>query len=302
MGGQPEPDLSGYPEIKLSKPWAELEIEEMCDAMRLYGQIFAREIVDTGVTVNVWDIGNEVEWGIAGVAIPPFSPGIGGPGWSYRPPDKVDPEIGKMNLGRFFMMSASERVAWGSHHLWNYVGQILAAVAEGIKQVEPRARFATHASAIASLMPEVFVGFYRTLDAQGFKVEDVGVSYYPTNTKAIADRFEKFKATATLARQQLDKPVYVAEFGYAAGPVSYGGQNWANPVDGYPISLQGQGDFLRDLTEWGAANGTLSGIRPWAPDYVGAEWQGMALFDAPLNGVAVARPGLSSIREGLIRA
>ena len=53
---------------------------------------------------------------------------------------------------------------------------------------------------------------------------------------------------------------------------------------------------------WGARDGLLSGIRPWAPDYVGEGWQGMALFDAPVDGVALARPGLAAVTEGLTQS
>jgi arabinogalactan endo-1,4-beta-galactosidase len=302
MAGQPEPDLSGYPGIALSRPWHELGIEEMCDALRVYGKIVAREILDTGVKVNVWDIGNEVEFGIAGVAIPPLDAGIGGPGWKYKAPDAVDPEIGKMTLGRFFMMPSREQVAWGQAHLWNYTGRILAAVAEGIREVDRHARFATHASAIAALMPEVFVGFYQSLDAMGFRTWQLGVSYYPTNTKIIPDRLNRFKRTAALAMERLQRPLYIAEFGYAAGPVIYGGSSWANPVDDYPCTPDGQASFLRDLVEWGARERLLAGIRPWAPDYVGSGWQGMAMFEAPQAKLAVARPALGAIQEGLARA
>jgi hypothetical protein len=105
-----------------------------------------------------------------------------------------------------------------------------------------------------------------------------------------------------LTRQQLRRPVYIAEFGYAAGPVTYGGDDWANPVEGYPCTPAGQASFLRDLVSWGARDGLLSGIRPWAPDYVGEGWQGMALFDAPVDGVALARPGLAAVTEGLMQS
>ena len=302
MGGQPEPDFSGFPQITLRKPWIELGIDEMCDAMRIYGELAAKEILNTGVTVNVWDLGNEVEFGIAGVAIPPMTKTIGGPGWTYRAPDAVDPEIGKMTIGKFFMMKPADQAAWGKAHLWGHVGKILAAVADGIRKADPKARFATHTSAIATMIPQVFVGFYETLDANGFRSEELGASYYPTNTKLIPKRLDLFKETARLAKDRLGRPIYIAEFGYAAGPVIYGGDDWANPVEGYPITPDGQARFLRDLVEWGVREGTVCGVRPWAPDYVGGSWQGMALFEAPVNGVAVARPGLSSIREGLALA
>jgi hypothetical protein len=42
----------------------------------------------------------------------------------------------------------------------------------------------------------------------------------------------------------------------------------------------------------------ISGIRPWAPDFVGSTWQGMALFEAPKDGVSMARPALFAIQQG----
>ena len=299
VGGQPEPDFTGYPEIKLSKPWHQLEIGAMCDAMRAYGRIVAREIHATGARVNVWDIGNEVEFGIAGVAIQPMNKAIGGPDWAYRAPDAVDPEIGKMSFGKFFLMKSADQVDWAQTHLWSYVGNILAAVAEGIREVDRRARFATHTSAIAAVMPAVFVGFNEAVDAAGFHADSCGTSYYPTNTRLIPNRLERFKEAARLTMQRLRRPVYIAEFGYAAGPVVYGGNDWANPVEGYPCTPDGQADFLRDLVAWGVGEKLLSGVRPWAPDYVGGSWQGMALFDAPLGDVAFAREGLAAIQQGL---
>ena len=303
--GQPEPDFLDYPRIHLSKPWHELTIEQMCDAMRLYGEFAARQITDTGVTVNVWDIGNEVDLGIAGVAMPPLFPAIGGSGWKYRAPDAVDPEIGRMSVSKFFGLSPGDRVAWGQQHLWGHVGSILSAVAEGIRQVVPKARFATHVGGLATLRPEVFAGFYAAVQAKGFKVDMLGGSYYPTAhpyfLKESDDRLALYKDTAQLAMRRFGKPIYIAEFGYAAGPMSFGGSSWANEVKGYPISPAGQAAFLRDLVKWGVKTGTLAGIRPWAPDFVGSGWQPMALFDAPVHEVAAARSGLSSIREGLKR-
>lgn len=301
--GQPEPDFADYPQIRLRKPWHELGIEEMCDALRLYGELAARQIVDTGVTVSVWDIGNEVDLGIAGIAMPPMVPGIGGPGWKYQAPDAVDPEIGRMSVKKFFGLSPSDQVAWGQQHLWGHVGSMLGAVADGIRKVVPKARFATHVGGLATLRPEVFAGFYAAVQAKGFKVDMLGGSYYPTAypyfLKESDDRLALYKNTAQLAMKRFGKPIYVAEFGYAAGPMSFGGSSWANEVQGYPISPAGQAAFLRDLVKWGVETGTLAGIRPWAPDFVGSGWQPMALFDAPVHGVAEARPGLSSIQEGL---
>lgn len=305
--GQPEPDFADYPQIKLKRPWRQLGIEEICDAVRTYGELAARQILDTGVTVSIWDIGNEVDLGIAGIALAPFAPGLGRPGWTYQPPDGVDPEIGKMTVANFFKMSTADQVAWGQQHLWGRVGSVLAAMADGIRKVDPKARVMTHLGGLAAQSPELLVGIYEAIEAKGFRTEALGTSFYPTAFQYFpinpgVDRLVLYKRTAELAKKRFGKPLYIAEFGYAAGPMNYGSQSWSNPVAGYPISPEGQAKFLSDLVAWGVGNGTLAGVRYWAPDFVASGWQGMALFDAPVNGVSVARPGLAAIQEGLKRA
>jgi len=74
-----------------------------------------------------------------------------------------------MTLGRFFAMAPPEQVAWGKAHLWPYVGRIMAAVADGIREVDPKAVFATHVSAIASLMPEGLPRMIITLRSALYK-------------------------------------------------------------------------------------------------------------------------------------
>jgi arabinogalactan endo-1,4-beta-galactosidase len=206
-------------------------------------------------------------------------------------------------------MPAAEQADWGRRHLFGHVGSILAAMAQGIRKADPKARVMTHLGGLAVQRPEVLVTFFEAVEAKGFRSEALGTSFYPTafpyflsKAELLTDRFTVYKQTAQLAKKRLGKPLYIAEWGYPAGPMSFGGAHWDLPVPGYPISAKGQSAFLRDLVEWGVRTGTLAGIRPWAPDFVGGGWQPMALFGAPEGGVSSARDSLSSIQEGLRRA
>jgi arabinogalactan endo-1,4-beta-galactosidase len=297
---QPPPDFRDYPEIKVPGLWTSLTLEQMLPILRAYGAAAARQILSTGVKVRIWDVGNEVEFGTAGVSVAPM-PGAcddtaGGSGW-YRAPDKVDPAIGKMSAIELMRMSEAQRIAWLQAHLWPHEARMLAAVAEGIRSVDTQARFSTHVSGITAVLPGQAVAFYKAMRDGGFDADELGVSYYPTSSANPSDRLQAFKEMAATVRRDLNRPVFIAEFGYPAGKIDRGPFMWNDAVAGYPLSPQGQAKFVRDLVTWGRTTGNLSGLRPWAPDLPVPGWGPMSFFE--LSGIsASARPVLDALTAG----
>jgi arabinogalactan endo-1,4-beta-galactosidase len=298
---QPSPDFSEYPELKVPGLWTSLTLEQMLPVLRSYGAVVAKVILDTGVKVNVWDLGNEVDFGVAGVSPGPLPDSCDdslGPSW-YRPPNGVDPEIGKQAVLDLLKLPESERVAWLQAHVWPYEAQILAAVAEGIRSVNPAAKFSTHVSGILAVRSSEAVAFFAAMKKGGYVPDQLGFSFYPSSTAEPADRLQAFKNTIAAVSGEFRRPVFIAEFAYPAaekaaseGPFA----SWNHALDHYPLTPQGQADVLRDLASWGVADG-VSGIRPWAPDTPVAAWDSFALFSSD-GKVATARPGLSVIAEG----
>ncbi|MFJ6232226.1 glycosyl hydrolase 53 family protein, partial [Pseudarthrobacter sp. NPDC092184] len=287
---QPGPDFSDYPQISLPGPWSSLSITEMTKAMREYGAQVAKQILGKGAEVNVWDLGNEVEFGVAGVAVRSFTESTAY--WSYSAPDAVDPEIGRMTAYQLFTMP--DRTAWLQQHLWPHMGAIFAAVAAGIKSIDPHARFSTHTSTVALLFPDLLTQFWQSMNDAGFDIDELGVSYYPTSS---GGSLASFQATATALKEKYGKKVFVAECGYPSGTME-APFAWNSPLLGYPQDQDGEYRFYRDLTAWGASTGVLSGVRPWAPDYAIGGWQPMNFF-TPEGNVAAAEPALNAIRDGL---
>lgn len=293
--GQPPPDFSDYPSIHLPGPWHTLTLKQMTEALHHYGVLVARQILATGVTVNFWDLGNEVEFGVAGVEPAPLG---GGP---YQPPNKVDPAIGQMSTIKLIQMSEADRIAWLRAHLWPYVGQLLLATAEGIRSVDRHARFSTHISGIFENTPAVTVAFWEAMAKANYRPAQLGTSFYPTSgaVGGTTNRFTWLKQTATALHQRFGKQMFIAEGGYPSGHMS-GSYPYNTPLPGYPLSPTGQHDFIRQLVKWGAHSGRLAGFRPWAPDLCTPDsgWAPMSFFTASKH-TATAKPALQAIAQGL---
>ena len=297
---QPSPDFHEYPELNVPGPWTSLTLDEMLPLLRSYGTIIARTLLATGVKVRIWDIGNEVDFGSAGVAVRPLEPGCddtaGGPGW-YQPPDRVDPAIGKMSVRDLIRLPEAERIQWLRAHLWPHLARMFAAVAAGVRSVDSRARFSTHVSGITAVLPNQALAFYQALNDGGFLPDELGFSFYPSSSDAPPGRLQAFEKALKTVHDALRRPMFVAEFGYPSGPVREGEfATWNHALDQYPLSEDGQAALIRHLADWGRSVG-LSGIRPWAPEVVAPHWQNFSLFRG--NGkTAVAKPSLGAIEEG----
>lgn len=292
---QPAPDFSDYPSIAVPRAWSSLTLEQMTAALRAYGALAAKQITSTGAAVDIWDLGNEVEFGVAGVAVRPMPGGCdasAGATAAYEAPDAIDRAIGRMSMLTLAQMDPPQRIAWLRAHLWPYEAKLLAAVAEGIRSVDPGARFSTHVSGIASTQPAFAAAFFSAMKDGGFAVDEAGVSYYPTSSSNPSNRLQAFKDMAVAVRAAIGRPVFAAEFGYPAGPMGKVFP-WNDAVPGYPLTPEGQARFIRDLVAWGTHEGVLSGIRPWAPDLPMPGWAPMALFSRD-GSLATARPALDA--------
>ncbi|MDR2984006.1 MAG: glycosyl hydrolase 53 family protein [Nocardiopsaceae bacterium] len=287
---QPAPDFSDYPSIRLPGPWQSLTLSQMESALRQYGALVARQILSTGVRVNFWDLGNEVEWGVAGVAIRSFDR------TGYSPPDTVDPAIGQMTAGQLLGMPVADQVAWLQQHLWPYIGRLLAAAADGVLRVDHRARFSTHLASIGVQDASFHTAFWQAMNQAGYFPDQFGTSLYPTNGDP-GDRKAVFLDIVTTLRQRFGRNLFFAEFSYPSGLMD-AQFPWNNTQAGYPQTPEGQFRYLRDLVASSAATGVIAGIRPWAPDYCinpPGIWEPMSLF----TQAGVAKPGLTAFQQAL---
>jgi hypothetical protein len=299
------PNFEDWPEIHVSKPWESMTVAEMIPIVRDFGTLVARRLLATGVRVSSWNLSGD-EHGIGGMTIPFAGPFVRRS--TYKAPNGVDPAIGAIDPHAFEALPVQERISWYSTHLWPHTGRVLSGLAEGIRAVHPGARFSTHigSSPSPAYLPKLITAFFEANDAAGYRVDDLGICFFPSSSETPEDRFAAFKSSITEACSALGRPMYIAEYAYPVAPVRLGSAetepaDWGYPTSRYPLSARSQADITRELVAWGARSGHISGIRQWAPDMVEGAWAPLSLFD--LNGRrAVARPALNAVAEGLRQA
>jgi len=277
---QDAPDFSSWPELDLPrKPWSQYTLDEMCEALAAYGEAAARRILSSGCRVNVWDLGNETNFGFAGVNI-----GL---------PTSVNPRLERARL-----MSVMARpgfgAAWLEKNVWRFNAEMFAAVASGIRRVDPAAVFSCHISTVTAT-PGYAARYFAALARYGFEPAEAGISFYPSAPGPFPNPMRRFQKIVRRVQDECGIPVFVAEYAYPSRPMDAGAEfaSWSKRAKGYPLSPAGQAAFARDLVQWGAENG-VTGIRPWAPDFLG-EWGPMSLFeDDPASRTATAKPAIGA--------
>ncbi|MGM1020388.1 MAG: glycosyl hydrolase 53 family protein [Bacillota bacterium] len=283
---QQAPNFKDYPEItQPNKPWSEYNLEEMKDVLYQYGKLVAKEVVKSGCEVEFWNIGNEANFGFGGVSV-----GL---------KTAVNPILENKTLQDMYT-SPSFGAQWLKENVWNYNGEMMAALANGIKKVDPDAKFSTH---ITTAMADTnfMTSYFKTLAENGYNVDQVGISFYPTSMSHFTDPVNYTKNMITETYNELKLPIFVAEYAYPSEAITSGPfADWDTPIPGYEISEKDQARFTIDFIKWGRENG-VSGIRPWAPDLsIINHWAPMSLFKMDSDGSTLsAKPILYELKKYL---
>jgi arabinogalactan endo-1,4-beta-galactosidase len=209
----------------------------------------------------------------------------------YAAPDGVNRALGQMSGDQLVRMDETARINWLRTNLWPAEAALLKAVADGIRSVDAQARFSTHVSGVASTQPRVAAAFFTAMKDGGFLVDEAGASYYPTSSPFPTDRVQAFKDTVAAVHAAIDRPTFIAEFGFPNRTMTRPFA-WNDAPQGYALTPEGQAAFLRDLVAWSRQSGLVTGIRPWAPELVVPGWAPMALFTRQGSSVVTASQAL----------
>lgn len=283
------PELYAKPEfysIMHNKKWEELSLEDICTVLEIYGEFVADSILATGCTVNDWNLGNEANFGFAGI-------GIG-------TPNSFDQKLAKAGQMKRYMSSLFG-LGWLKKHVWKYEAQMLASVKRGILNAykhypaldASKVKFSTHIATVTST-PRATASFFTYMAEHGYAVETAGISYYPSAPAMSTNKKKMLTKTVTRINKKCGVPVFIGEFSYPSQEMVGPFAGWNKQLKGYPKDQQGQADIYKDVIAWGKDHG-LIGIRYWAPDYEG-EWYPMSMFEFE-NKVGTAKTILINHKE-----
>jgi arabinogalactan endo-1,4-beta-galactosidase len=255
--------------------WVGLTLDQLAVKVRESAATTAAYYKSLGLNVEVWEIGNETDFGLCGIQL----------GETAKVPPGVD---------------WTTDTGWMHDALWSKMAVLMKAAIEGIRSVYPDAKMLLHIAGFGYSPGNVLTsGFFRSMIDSGVPYDIAGLSYpYLVVPSPVLPQpyFEQAEFQSALtAIGALGKRVQIVEFNYPNSPSAVVQAQNASPR--YPLTPQGQADFVRDLA--GAITGKVESLFYWYPDYYQGFSQGTVpeldscgLYSA--NGVP--HPALATFR------
>ncbi len=230
----------------LPKIWQGLTFDERLAAVQAYSRDVVTHFRKNGLRSHLYEIGNEIDYGIAGVY-----------------PSK----------------GAKKSPAALSRSCWPQAAKLILASQAGVRAADPDAKFLLH---IAHWWdPEFCVAFFEFMRAQGVQLDYAGLSYFPSSNIGGSLEMEQFGAVVTRVAQAAKCPVIVPETAYPS-TADFKGQfsRWKKAVPGYPLSPDGQRRWLADFLAFCAHHPDIASVYYWSPEWYGeGMWKAFAFFD-----------------------
>jgi arabinogalactan endo-1,4-beta-galactosidase len=236
--------------------WANLTLDDKSAIITNYTRTTTSHFIQEGIDADIYEIGNEIDYGIC--------------------------DLFETNE------TLRENISWMQTTLWPQMSRYINAAINGIRAADPTSLFVLH---IAHWWNYNFShGFFSTMVQNNVPLGYLGLSFYPSS--GIYDITETMKGhvNATLSQQLfftnterlstiLHRPIIVSEYAYPSSPLIIGMFSFFNQaVDGYPLTFQGQKEWLHDFLLWCHEQPFIAGTYYFSPEFYLYLWAPLALF------------------------
>jgi arabinogalactan endo-1,4-beta-galactosidase len=211
--------------------WQDLTVAQKADALREYTYETTSYYKDKGFDIDIYEIGNEIDFGILDVRPPP----AGVDWWDAD---------------------------WMRDNIWNKEAEMLKGAIEGVQAADPGATILLHIG--ASERPDYVYAFFRAMMDFGVPFDLAGLSFYPTYSGSERPTMATLESGVEKIAS-LGKKTLISEFAYPSSP-SPEDPTYDLPVDGYPLTPEGQAQYVGYFLRWAYNNANVVGAMYFYPD------------------------------------
>ncbi len=221
---------------KAPAQWQNYSLEETAAALKKHTFETTKYYKDKGLKIELYEIGNEIEFGICGYS-----------------------NDTKLALPGVDVLRNYAKVREG---IWVKEAVLLKSAIEGVKQADPDAKIVLHIS--SSQYPELTEAFFKAMSDFGVPYDYGGLSYYPwTNFHPDIPIPSNCLDLSVQAIARLGKQTVISEFSFPSGKTPATPQQ---NVPGYDFTLDGQAKWVHDFLTAVENNPYIKSIFYFYPD------------------------------------
>lgn len=251
--------------------WENIGINQKANIVRNYTRDITLHFLNNGIDADIYEIGNEIDYGICGI---------------------YEEDYFK-----------KENTSYMNNNTWKNMSIIIKAAIDGVKSIDQTSSFVLH---ITHWWDYNFSNdFYNTMIDNDVDFDYLGFSFYPSSgIYNITDAFsgkvngtlsqEKFKINMEKLHTTFDRPIIVAEYAYPSSGLIIGMfSTFNNEVKNYPLSHEGQKEWLVDFLNWCKDHSYITGTFYFSPEFYMFYWAPMSLF----NYFGKSKPAIEAFIE-----
>lgn len=224
--------------------WASLGVADLTRALEDYTFATTNYFLDRGLKVELYEIGNEIEYGIL----------------NYRPGDRVAVPPGT---------DITTNIDFLKENVWKTEALLLKGAIAGVRRANPGAKIVLHIAGVGGTPGDLFVrSFFRTMIDQGVDFDYAGLSHpyhlagWPLPRYSRNCWFQRLQHVAD-AIAAMGKRVIFSEAAYPHDPPGTPG----DAMPDYPYTPSGQAAWVRDQLRFASNNQNVAGFFYFYPEY-----------------------------------
>jgi arabinogalactan endo-1,4-beta-galactosidase len=222
--------------------WRNLSVADTAARIEQYMYETTTYLINQGIRVDLYDIGNEILFGIL----------------NFLPGDRIPLPAGT---------DMTRSISYLRTSVWPTQATLLTAAIRGVRRADPQARTVLHIESLLSPGMDTAFAFFQTMHSLGVPYDVAGLSLPymdATNLSGMTSQeyFQRFESLVNRL-SALGKPVYIAENSYPADT----DPAFNPPMLDFPYTEAGQAAYVNSQLRWVSNNPHIIGWTWFYPEW-----------------------------------